>query len=89
MMGYWNDGNGWMNGFGMVVMLLVWGGLIGVAVWAVVRMTRGTTSTAPSAESPRQILDRRFATGEIDAERYAAARRVLEGRSIDDAASRS
>ena len=88
MMGYWNDGNGWLNGFGMVVMLLVWIGPIGLAVWAVTRITQGRSSTSTSAESPWQILDRRFAAGEIDAEQYAAARRVLEGRSIGDASSR-
>jgi len=88
MMGYWNDNNGWMNGFGMLVMLLVWAGLIGLAVWAAVRMTRGNTIASTSLESPRQILDRRFAAGELDAEQYATARRVLEGRSIDDAAPR-
>jgi putative membrane protein len=88
MMGYWNDGNGWMNVFGMLVMLLVWAGLIGFAVWAAVRMTSGSTTTT-SIESPRQILDRRFASGELDAEQYAAARRVLESRSIDGAPSRT
>jgi putative membrane protein len=89
MMGYWNDGNGWTNGFGMLVMLLVWAGLIGLTVWAVTRMTGSNTTASTTLESPRQILDRRFAAGELDAEQYAAARRVLEGRSIDDGASRS
>jgi putative membrane protein len=89
MMGYWNDGGGWMNGFGMLFMVLVWGALIALGVWVVVRTTRGNPVGPTSAESPRQILDRRFASGEIDAEQYAAARRVLEGRSIEDAAPRS
>lgn len=77
MMGWY--GNGWGSGLGMVVMLLVWGGLIGLGVWAVARLTRGEPPPAP-AESPRQILDRRFASGEIDAEQYAEARHLLEGR---------
>ena len=89
MMGYWNDGGGWMNGYGMLFMVLVWGALIALGVWAVARTTRGNPVAHTSAESPRQILDRRFASGEIDAEQYAAARRVLEGRSIEDAAPRS
>ena len=86
MMGYWNDNGTWMTGFGMVLMVLVWGGLIGLAVWAVSRLSRGNQAAPTSAETPRQILDRRFASGEIDAEEYAAARRVLEGRSIEPAA---
>jgi putative membrane protein len=75
-----------MSGFGVLFMVVVWGSLIALAVWAVARMTPVSHVTQSSAESPRQILDRRFASGEIDAEQYAAARRVLEGRSIDTTA---
>jgi putative membrane protein len=89
MMGYLGHDGSWMNGFGMLFMVLVWGGLIALGVWAVVRTTRGNPVGHTSAESPRQILDRRFASGEIDAEQYASARRALEGRSIEDAVPRS
>lgn len=78
MMG-WYD-NGWGSGLGMIVILLIWGGLIGLGVWAVARLTRGELRPTP-VETPRQILDRRFASGEIDAEQYAEARHLLEGRS--------
>lgn len=77
----WNDGSGWMNGNGMWMMLLFWGVFMAVVVWAVLRKTRSGVS-AMSAESPRQILERRFAAGEVDAEQYGEARRVLEGRSV-------
>ncbi len=83
----WFD-NGWGYGFGMLVMLLVWGGLIGLGIWAIGRITGGQ-SPPTSAESPRQILDRRFASGEIDAEQYAEARRMLEGRGAVTPAPRS
>jgi putative membrane protein len=89
MMGYLEHDGSWMNGFGMLFMVLVWGALIALGVWAVARSTRGNSVGPTSAESPRQILDRRLASGEIDAEEYAATRRVLEGRSIEDAAPRS
>jgi putative membrane protein len=89
MMGYLDHDGSWMNGYGMLFMVLVWGALIALGVWAVVRTTRANPVGPTSAESPRQILDRRFASGEIDAEQYAAARRVLEGRSIEDASTRS
>ena len=50
MMG-WYD-NGWGSGLGMIVMMLVWGGLIGLGVWAVARLTRGE-SPASSRSRPR------------------------------------
>jgi putative membrane protein len=61
----------------MVMMIVFWGGLIALAVWGISRATR---SRHPGlVDSPRTILDRRFASGEIDAESYAQARRTLEG----------
>jgi putative membrane protein len=83
----WNDRIGWMNGNGMWMMLLVWGVLLALTVWAVVRMARHSPSVV-TAEGPRQILDRRFASGELDAEQYGVARRVLEGRSVPDGPSK-
>lgn len=75
----WNDyGFGWNAG--MLMMVVIWGGLIALGVWTVARITRGQEKP-PVGESPRQILDRRFASGEIDAEQYADARRILEGRA--------
>jgi len=71
----WNDGGWWAMGF----MMVFWIALIGLGIWAIVRFTSGSSSsTAVSAESPRAILDRRFANGEIDATGYAEARRLLE-----------
>lgn len=78
MMG-WNQ-NGWSWGagaFGMVMMIVFWGGLIALAIWGISRATRSQQSSPQ--DSPRAILDRRFASGEIDAESYAQARRTLEG----------
>jgi putative membrane protein len=81
----WGDGfggwglDGWM---GPAVMgmtgLLVWVLLLAGAV-ALLRWSRpgSTTVRAPGA---REVLDDRFARGDIDAEEYAARRRVLEGR---------
>lgn len=82
MMGWYDGGWGWT---GMLFMVLFWGVLIGAVVWGVARLTRrpGDGSGQPPLESPRQILDRRFASGEIDEEQYATARRALEGRSVD------
>jgi putative membrane protein len=79
-------GNGWMgSGLWMLLfMVLFWGGLLALGVWVVARLTHVPAATTPP-ETPRQILDRRFANGEIDAEQYAAARQLLEGRTATGA----
>lgn len=78
----WDYNSGWMNaGFWMLVMVLVVGGLISLGIWAVTRLT-GNPSAAPLMETPRQILDRRLASGEITTEEYAHARHILEGRGV-------
>ena len=83
MMGWYDGGWGWMAGVGMVLMVILVVGLIALVVWGVSASTRGHSNAAPAMESPRQILDRRCASGEMDAAQYAEARRVLEGRGVD------
>ncbi|QDP83619.1 SHOCT domain-containing protein [Nocardia otitidiscaviarum] len=77
MHGYdWGWGGGWM-----MLMPVVWILLIGVIVWAAVTLTqRSSDRTTPHRETPSEILDRRFASGEIDAKTYAEARAQLTGR---------
>jgi putative membrane protein len=77
MYGDWG-GWGWM-----ILMSLLWIALIGVIVWAAVTVAgRSTDQPAqqPRRDSPREILDRRFASGEIDADAYTRARDQLAGR---------
>ena len=86
MMGWFENGwgmNGWnfTSVLGMVLMVAVWGGLIALAVWAIARFTRTEHPSDGHLASPRAILDRRLASGEIDAETYAQARRMLEPAS--------
>lgn len=75
------DGGGWAWMFFMPVLWIV---LIGLVVWAVVRLAqspsgRGTGQDRgrPRREEPEEILDRRFASGEIDADAYTQARERL------------
>ncbi|HEY3549272.1 MAG TPA: SHOCT domain-containing protein [Propionicimonas sp.] len=81
MMGYGGMGWGGMGWGGMVGMVLFWVVLIAAIVWAVTRLLPGRqrpTSGAGSAlETPEDILDRRYARGEIDLETYQAQRAVL------------
>lgn len=64
----------------MMLMPVVWLVLIGAVVWAVVWMARDRRDggpryeTRPGQETPLEILDRRYAKGEVDTEEYVRAR---------------
>lgn len=77
MFGDWS-GWGWM-----MLMPFLWIALLGLIVWAVIRLAQRPSAGAPGTprhESPQEILDRRFAAGEIDAETYQRARDTLAGK---------
>lgn len=77
---YEHGGNGWGGyGWGMVVMVLAMSLVVVAGGWLLFRGTRAGQPTA--AESPRAILDRRLASGEIDPETYANLRQALAGAS--------
>jgi len=60
----------------LVVILVV----IGVVAFAATRTHSSSPVTFPAMrETPLQLLDRRFAAGEIDAEEYKRARDLLTG----------
>ena len=64
----------------MVAMLLFWGAVIFGVVWLIRGIARGGSAPGErhvSRESPVEILERRFAEGEISAEDYRARREVL------------
>ncbi len=71
----WYGAGGWW----MFSMLLFWGGLIALIVWAV-----RAASDRPSRDRDRnralEILEERYARGEIDHEEFEQRRRILEGR---------
>ncbi|WP_304454332.1 SHOCT domain-containing protein [Nocardiopsis sp. YSL2] len=74
---YWNQ-TSWIW---MAVMPLVWIVVIGLVVWLVARFAvntdtrrEGPQRTSASRETPEEILDRRFASGEIDLDTYTEAR---------------
>ncbi|MER6470743.1 SHOCT domain-containing protein [Streptomyces collinus] len=86
MYGY--GGWGWIP-----FMPLLWIALVVIAVWAVIRLTRGPSGGARghgrgrgqewtgggpgSPESPEEIVDRRYASGEIDTDTYTEMREYL------------
>jgi putative membrane protein len=74
MMGY-----GWGMGFtGWFFMGLFWIVIAGLVVWTVLALVpgaRGSQRLGP--DTPEDVLDRRFANGELDAEQYRQARAEL------------
>ena len=74
-------GRGMMGGFGtMFLMSVLWIVVLGLIVWAVVAAFHRpgeSGSTAPKADSPMDILKRRYAQGEIDKEEYEAKKKAL------------
>lgn len=77
MMGWYGSGMGFGGWFFMGLFWLV---LLGVIIWAVVRLLP-TRHQAPGGlngvDTPEELLDRRFAHGEIDLETYQTQRAAL------------
>ena len=78
------------GGFGMgdggwVLMTVFWIVLVAVVVWAIVRLVPSRPddvrepprAAVEAPEKPREILDRRLASGEIDVETYEELRSKL------------
>jgi putative membrane protein len=76
MMGWYQDGAGWGGWLVMTVAMIAFWALVIVAV---VALFRGATSSRDSASrlDPMDILDQRFARGEIDEDEYHARSAVL------------
>ncbi len=78
----YGDG-GWLW---MAFMPLLWIVVIGLVVWVVIRLTQGPRGGRyredgrERRETPEEILDRRYASGEIDTETYTEARERLAAR---------
>ncbi len=79
--GYGMMGPGMMGGFGnMFLMPIVWIVVLGLIIWAVVTAIYSpgeSNSTAHKADSPLEILKRRYARGEIDKEEYQEKKKDL------------
>jgi putative membrane protein len=71
-----------MMGFGFVGMLLLWGALLALVVGGAVlvfRQTAGTRSPGGQRQlTAHQVLDERFARGEISREEYETIRAHIE-----------
>lgn len=66
---------GWTGWWMWAGMGLFWLVVIGLVVWAAVRMSG--TGRQPASSSAEDVLDARFARGEIDADEYLQRRETL------------
>jgi putative membrane protein len=71
------DGHGF--GFGGGFMWLFWILLIVIVVWALKATTFADSKNRGLDKSPLEILQGRFARGEIDEEEFERKRRLLSG----------
>lgn len=80
MNGWYRDGAGSGGWLLMTLAMVLFWGLVVVAVIVVFRGAGSDTTSLPmppSPPDPRAILDERFARGEIDAEEYHARQDAL------------
>jgi putative membrane protein len=76
MMGWYGNGMGWVAWLSMgLFWLLLLVAIVGLVMWILPSDRRPASPAAP--QSPEEILDARFARGEIDEHAYAAARAAL------------
>ena len=78
MMGWYFGDFGWAGWLVMTLMMLVFWGLLifgGVAVFRSLR--RDDTIPTSGRSDPQQLLDERFARGEIDADEYQERSQLL------------
>jgi putative membrane protein len=85
----WGYGFSWGGMFLMMVVTTLWIALIVVLIWALIRWLNRkaapsvppNTSTPPSSPSALEILNQRYAHGEIDTATYEQMRERLEASS--------
>lgn len=80
----WGYGWGWPGFLWMGLGSLLWIALLGLAIWALVRLISNRSSTSnPLLNTPgptaMEILRQRYARGEIDEATFARMREQLEG----------
>lgn len=78
MMNNWGNFGGWEMGLGFIFMLLFWG-LVILGIVALIRwlMTQSSPSRSSRDKSPLEIVQERYARGEIDREEYEQKKRDL------------
>ncbi len=71
----WSSGMGWWMGFGFIWMILFWGAVIALIVWAVKKFSGRSDSN--SKHNPLDTARERYARGEITKEEFEQIRKTL------------
>lgn len=72
-------GFGWGFGFFNILwMLLFWGGLLALGIWLIRQIFPTGQSKTGEDSSPREILQKRYAKGELTTEQYRERLEALE-----------
>ncbi|TCC21674.1 SHOCT domain-containing protein [Kribbella sindirgiensis] len=79
---YWN-GMGWGGWVMMTITVVAFWGLVAVVVVALVRSLRGEPARRAPGKSALELLDERFARGEIDETDYHRRRELLLEHRVD------
>lgn len=75
---WWYDGMGWGGWTLMILTMIAFWSLVVFGVLAIFRGDRGTrVEQRPVVRHPQQILDERFARGEIEVDEYHARQAAL------------
>lgn len=77
MMGSYDDGMGWGGWILMAAAMIAFWALVVFVVVALFRNTRRSNGSTSDRRSAMNILDERFARGEIDEDEYHARSAVL------------
>lgn len=77
MMGWYHEGVGWGGWIVMTLAMVTFWALVIVAVVAIFRGTKTSSGAGPTSKEPLDILNQRFARGEIDEQEYHARQAVL------------
>ena len=74
-MWYMHEGMGWWMVFGGLWMIIFWGGLIALIVWAISKLTGRNVSA--QKQYPLDMAKERYAKGEISREEFEQIKKNL------------
>ena len=74
-MWYMHDFGGWWMLFGGIWMFIFWGGLIGLTIWGITRLTRRDVSMVK--HDPLEVARERYARGEINRKEFEQIKKDL------------
>ena len=76
---WWDDGMGWGGWVAMALVMVAFWSLVIVAIVAIFRGLGSGSRPEDRRPRPEEILEERFARGEINADEYHARQRILRG----------